>query len=751
MAQKVDLANRNITAMSNDEQKLVLEELKISRALLEYQQQQQQQHPQQLPRIPHIPTFTGDASRGFDYQYWKGLIRSLEVNYTDASIIQAIRKSVSGQPAQIVGTLPVDCTLQTIINALDTAYDLILDAPTAWQRFYNAKQSPRESVVEWHTRLIRIWSQIPGHGMAELHIKKRLWDGLHSDQVRESTRHHYDNDDVTEVEFVKYLRRLVEGKQTTSKATINALQSTEQNENSELRLQVAALNARLDAMSTTTPNYPRAQQHDDSLNPNDIYVNDSKPQHHRKRQSRFHNNNHPAVYHNQSYQEPRYNNAPPRQQTWYNRNADATYDHRQYSSPDHRNQYSGSRNNSQQQSGSTYNNQPHYSRPNNNQQQTSFEYNRQQPSGNGYTNRGINCIQMREQMSNYKDNNRSAHDILFGHNYCNAIATTRGSRKDYLRSRIIGKINTERVKVGTTWCDALIDSGSSISSISEEFYLRYLKDTPIQSLDDLFGGELNITSATSDKLNIIGYIETTICVPGVSHPIDAALTVIAGSILNKDMPVLIGSNMLEAWKDALMPHSGRTPFTVDGKTICASVVLPRRITVPATVHVVQSDPATTTYPRPQTTVNDASAMNNDRSNSRNQRQSNNVETTTNDNLIHSQDYGTPKQYMPQYSKQYHQAATCNDQQYQTHRYEDQSYQQSTLTINPIKIDDRNSWYDTIIRPTCHERPLRVNRSMNKKIVPYYEHSYDSDAHTVDHQDSSDSETNRYFHSMYTSY
>ena len=192
----------------------------------------------------------------------------------------------------------------------------------------------------------------------------------------------------------------------------------------------------------------------------------------------------------------------------------------------------------------------------------------------------------------YQDNNRSAHDTLFGHNYCNAIATTQGNREDYLRSRIIGKINTERVKVGTTWCDALIDSGSTISSISEEFYLRYLNDTLIQSLDDLFGGgggELNNTSSTSDKLDIIGYIETTICVPGVSHPIDAALTVIAGSILNKDMPVLIGSNMLEAWKDALMPHSGRTPFTVDGKTICASVVLPRRITVPATV--VQSDPA----------------------------------------------------------------------------------------------------------------------------------------------------------------
>ena len=295
MAQKVDLANRNITDMSNDEQKLVLEELKISRALLEYQQQQ----PQQLPRIPHIPTFTGDASKGFDYQYWKGLIRSVEVNYTDASIIQAIRKSVSGQPAQIVGTLPIDCTLQTIINALDTAYDLILDAPTAWQRFYNAKQSSKESVVEWHTRLTAIWSQIPGHGMAELHIKKRLWDGLHSDQVRESTRHHYDNDDVTEVEFVKYLRRLVEGRQTGGKATLNAIQPADQQDASELRMQIAVLSSRLDALSTTYPRHQATVNYASARNNN---RSNSRIQQQSNNVENTTNNNNPI--HSQDYSTP---------------------------------------------------------------------------------------------------------------------------------------------------------------------------------------------------------------------------------------------------------------------------------------------------------------------------------------------------------------------------------------------------------------------------------------------------------------
>ena len=129
------------------------------------------------------------------------------------------------------------------------------------------------------------------------------------------------------------------------------------------------------------------------------------------------------------------------------------------------------------------------------------------------------------------------------------------------------------------------------SDETQEFYLNYCGYAKLQSLEDLSGKDFTISSSTSDNLNVLGYIEIDVNLPGASYPIDTAFIVTAGSILNEEMPELIGSNGMERWKYALMPHSGRTTFIVDGKTICASVVLPRRITVPATV--VQSDPAPT--------------------------------------------------------------------------------------------------------------------------------------------------------------
>ena len=162
----------------------------------------------------------------------------------------------------------------------------------------------------------------------------------------------------------------------------------------------------------------------------------------------------------------------------------------------------------------------------------------------------------------------------------------------------------ERIKIQSVPCNALIDSGSIISSISEEFYQQYCGDIPIQSLDELFDGKLKITSATSNDLNILGFIEVNIHLPGVSHPIETALTILSGSILNEEMPALLGSNVLDVWQGNLMPHSGRSPFVVNGKTICLGAVPPEQITVPTTMIKNAPEAATSAIRSPTTlTVN----------------------------------------------------------------------------------------------------------------------------------------------------
>jgi len=234
MAQPVDVSGGNLSDLSNEDQARLLEEVRISRQIIT----QQQQPPL---RTPNIPSFNGDGAKGIDYSYWKALVLSLQPNYSDVSLIQAIRKSAYGQPAQIIGTLPISCTLNDIFHALDTAYELVLDEPTAWQKFYNARQQVKEPIVDWHTRLTSMWSQIPNHGPALLNIKKRLWDGLSSDQMKESSRHQYDNDTVDEAAFVRYLRHLAESRASSSKVSHSSNMLQHSQEVDELKKQVASL------------------------------------------------------------------------------------------------------------------------------------------------------------------------------------------------------------------------------------------------------------------------------------------------------------------------------------------------------------------------------------------------------------------------------------------------------------------------------------------------------------------------------
>ena len=225
MAQ-VDITG-DVQEMSYDDKLRLLEEVRLSRELLKTQQNQ--------ARIPHIPSFNGEP-KGYDYKYWKGSIEILMPTYSETSILQAIRKSLTGQPAQIVGNMGIDCTLNQVLTALDTAYDPVFDTASAWQDFYSAKQLPKESIVEWHTRLTRLWEMIPDHGDPKQHIKTKLWSGLYSKNIKESSRHKYDDDSVSEREFVTYLRRLVDTKNTRSCATVR-----ENTEVEDLRAQVVSL------------------------------------------------------------------------------------------------------------------------------------------------------------------------------------------------------------------------------------------------------------------------------------------------------------------------------------------------------------------------------------------------------------------------------------------------------------------------------------------------------------------------------
>ena len=168
-----------------------------------------------------------------------------------------------------------------------------------------------------------------------------------------------------------------------------------------------------------------------------------------------------------------------------------------------------------------------------------------------------------------------------------------------------------------------------ISSISNEFYNTYCSDVPIQSLDSLYNGKLHVTSASTNTLNLLGYIEINIYLPGLSEPILAALIIISNSILSEDMPALIGSNILEVWKDALIRCGGKNPLVVNDKTICATNRLVNEITIPVTM--VQDNSSNTHIPTSNTIETTLNIQANDAN--YNTVQDNNINSTH----IHSKD------------------------------------------------------------------------------------------------------------------
>ena len=167
-------------------------------------------------RAPYLPSFSGDSKSG-EYRNWKRAVLSAMDNFDEYTVIQAIRKSISSQPARIISNLDYDCSVDDIINALNNAYDDIHDDTLSWQVFYNATQNHKEDVIEWHTRLCSLWSNIPNNPInKEEKIKIRLWQGLRSDSLREPSRHKYDMDYVTVASLLKYLRQLENNKSSKS-------------------------------------------------------------------------------------------------------------------------------------------------------------------------------------------------------------------------------------------------------------------------------------------------------------------------------------------------------------------------------------------------------------------------------------------------------------------------------------------------------------------------------------------------------
>ena len=118
---------------------------------------------------------------------------------------------------------------------------------------------------------------------------------------------------------------------------------------------------------------------------------------------------------------------------------------------------------------------------------------------------------------------------------------------------LTGKPTESQVFIDSIETQALLDTGSCISSIGHSFYKDKLSHIPLLPLTDI----LNIECADGKRLPYLGYIKTTLTSSGIPDCSEqfCLFLIVPDTSYNLRIPVLIGTNILdEIIKDCKIRH-----------------------------------------------------------------------------------------------------------------------------------------------------------------------------------------------------
>ena len=115
--------------------------------------------------------------------------------------------------------------------------------------------------------------------------------------------------------------------------------------------------------------------------------------------------------------------------------------------------------------------------------------------------------------------------------------------------KLCGTANVTNLVINDESSKALIDTGSTISTVSRSFYKSMSNMPQLHSL----GNILDIEGATGHSLPYDGYIEARLRIPGlhINGP-DALLLVVPDTNFNSTVPIIIGTNVIKPLKQLVM-------------------------------------------------------------------------------------------------------------------------------------------------------------------------------------------------------
>lgn len=108
--------------------------------------------------------------------------------------------------------------------------------------------------------------------------------------------------------------------------------------------------------------------------------------------------------------------------------------------------------------------------------------------------------------------------------------------------KLVGEVNQVAIKINSKDTQALLDTGSVVSVISESFYKDHLLDTELQPLQEI----LRIECADGEDLPYLGYIIAELDLEGLpkAGKQDSLFLIVPDTKFSARTPVIIGTNIL---------------------------------------------------------------------------------------------------------------------------------------------------------------------------------------------------------------
>lgn len=134
-----------------------------------------------------------------------------------------------------------------------------------------------------------------------------------------------------------------------------------------------------------------------------------------------------------------------------------------------------------------------------------------------------------------------------------------------LLSRMVGHPNESKIFMNGLETNALIDTGSMVTCMSEKFYQSLQCKPKLYDIEDF---ELKVYSADGNSFPFSGYVEVELQIPFLSmNPIHVPVLVTKGTEYNSQVPIIVGTNIIRLCKeysnstDVIIPDEWKLAFT----------------------------------------------------------------------------------------------------------------------------------------------------------------------------------------------